>query len=539
MMNDSSTFSIAGFNKWRTANVNATEALMGALFDALAESQPETAIQQMLEIGSQISEASALAVFQADENGPFIHRNAGWGTAQFLPGQLPVDELMRLRQPQEWYSGKRPISALQRAARAAGMALLVTAPLGQPNALVGLVVIASKDIAHAQSSRFTVQLLARAISSFLQQHALKSKAQTEQQTEQARLRANYALQSQMSEGALFISPALRILHLNPAAEAMLGYGDEQVTGQPAENILIGSDSLLQDLEAAQKGRLIFPPDDVRLYRRSGEAFLARAHIQPVTYDGLEEIVVLLYDLSEQERIQLQAQQLEQRAILGEVTAVFAHEVRNPINNISTGLQLLALNLPPEDANQEALARMLQDCDRLAELMKSVLAFSRPVEYDLSTLDLPQLLRRLLERLQPRLTRMNVQYTLHIEPDCPSIRGDLRALEQVFDNLISNALQAMGKAGGRLGIKVQPVVSPEGRRYLETSIADTGPGIPREIQERIFQPFFTTERSGTGLGLAITKRIITAHKGTIRLESIPGGTVFSIQLPVIQPETRGI
>jgi signal transduction histidine kinase len=88
---------------------------------------------------------------------------------------------------------------------------------------------------------------------------------------------------------------------------------------------------------------------------------------------------------------------------------------------------------------------------------------------------------------------------------------------------------MGEGGGNLFIKVQPV-QQDGHKYLEASVADTGPGIPKELQERVFHPFFTTERGGTGLGLAIAKRIITAHKGTIRLTSFPGGTIFHVLLP---------
>ena len=269
---------------------------------------------------------------------------------------------------------------------------------------------------------------------------------------------------------------------------------------------------------------------MHLYRRYGEAFLALVRIFPVMQaDKIEQIIVFIADLSEQEQTRLHTQQLEHRALLGEVTAIFAHEVRNPINNISTGLQLMAMNLPEDDPNQETIARMLQDCDRLAELIKSVLAFSRPMDYEMEPVDLPLLLKRLIERLRPRITHLNVNYELTAEPDCPPIRGNLRALEQVFSNLITNALQAMGEKGGNLFIKVQPV-HYEGHKYIEVSVADTGPGIPKELQDRVFHPFFTTERGGTGLGLAIVKRIITAHKGTIRLTSFPGGTIFHVQLP---------
>ena len=103
---------------------------------------------------------------------------------------------------------------------------------------------------------------------------------------------------------------------------------------------------------------------------------------------------------------------------------------------------------------------------------------------------------------------------------------------------------MSDEGGHLAIKIQSVntsnkrvlvpherwLTPERLSYVEVSVADTGPGIPRELQEKIFQPFFTTNKNGSGLGLAISKRIITAHKGNIYLTSFPGGTVFHVQIP---------
>lgn len=519
---------------------------LAMLFDALTQNQPEATLEKVLQAGKQVLQDNTLAIFlQADypnetsQQSSQLRLKTSLGAAQFWPSELPISELAQLRQMPEWIHGKRPVSSIQRSARAVGLAFLVSAPLGQPGTQVGVLLIAGNDLTQANASAFLVQLLSRAATTALQQQTAHLKKQLEQQRMQARLRANSILQEKMSEAALLLSPALRVLYLNPAAETMMGYSGMDITGQPIENILIGSESLIQDLETALKGRLIFPPVDARLYRRSGEAFLAQVRILPITHEShLEEVLVLLQDLSEQERVQIQTQQLEQRAMLGEVTAVFAHEVRNPINNISTGLQLLEMNLAPDDSNRESIARMLQDCDRLAELMKSVLTFSRPAEYEMTALDLPLLLRRLLERLQPRLTRLNIQHTLQVEPDCPPALGNLRALEQVFSNLIGNALQAMGESGGRLGIKVHTSISLENRQYLEISVADTGPGIPHEIQERIFQPFFTTERSGTGLGLAITKRIVTAHKGSIRVESVPGGAAFCVQIPAASnPEHR--
>ncbi|MGA9398279.1 MAG: ATP-binding protein, partial [Anaerolineaceae bacterium] len=117
-----------------------------------------------------------------------------------------------------------------------------------------------------------------------------------------------------------------------------------------------------------------------------------------------------------------------------------------------------------------------------------------------------------------------------EGNTPEIMGDPRTLEQVFTNLISNAVQAMSTTGGgTLGIKTQPYQGPD-FLMADVTISDSGPGIPSEIREHIFEPFVTTNPQGTGLGLAITRRIVSAHHGTIDVESFPGGTIFHVRIP---------
>jgi two-component system sensor histidine kinase AtoS len=498
---------------------------------------------QILDLGLEMTGAKLLAVYQAEGQDPVLKLYAGSGDDHILPATLPAQELALLKHPELWVLGKRPTSALHRAARAANLAYLASAPLGQPNASIGLVVFAGEPPVGTQTipspAAFTnaAQLLAIAITLDIQQHSQQMQSQMKQELLHSQLITADAIEEHTSEGIFLLSPTLHIQRMNTSAEMILGYTNREIKGQHVENVLIEADrnqpgeSLSPALLAAQGGSIAYNLANVHLYRRDGEDFLAQMRIYPVLdQDQIVQILVFFQDLSEREQIRQQAQQLEQRALLGEVTAVFAHEVRNPINNISTGLQLLAMNLPEQDANQSSIAGMLQDCDRLAELMKSVLSFSRPTEYALEPIDLAVLLRRLMERLHPRITHLNVQYNLHVEPGCPAVLGNLRALEQVFNNLINNALQAMSETGGRLVIKVQPLRSAENHNFVEVSVADTGPGIPEEVRQRLFQPFFTTEHNGTGLGLAITKRIITAHKGNIRLESFAGGTVFYVQLP---------
>jgi len=242
------------------------------------------------------------------------------------------------------------------------------------------------------------------------------------------------------------------------------------------------------------------------------------------------IMVLLTDISEHEQSKAVTQQLEHRAILGDYTAAFAHDVRNPINNISTGLQLLAAIMPENDPNMDVINRMQGDCTRLNHLMEAFLAFSRPLELKFESFGVEQFLKRILDRWQPRMARVNVKSTLFVDPKVVNITGDPRSLENVFTNLISNAVEAMTDSGDTLAVKAVMSTEIDGRPAVEISISDNGPGIPQDIQEHIFEPFVTTRKAGTGLGLAITKQIVTAHKGSIRVNSFPGGTVFTVKIP---------
>ena len=145
----------------------------------------------------------------------------------------------------------------------------------------------------------------------------------------------------------------------------------------------------------------------------------------------------------------------------------------------------------------------------------------------------------LERWRPRMARKNIEHHFQVKDNIPLIRGDHRALDQVFTNLITNAIQAMQEQeSGVIAIKISGPTKGEASDYVDVQFSDTGPGIPEELRKRVFDPFFTTkDNGGTGLGLAITKRIILAHKGKIEIESFPGGTHFKIKLPV-SAENKG-
>jgi PAS domain S-box-containing protein len=527
----------------------------------------QAALEAALTAVQEISAADVLAVYRLLPDQPLLKRYCGLGAEGILPDELPAQELATLHRARLWEHGKRATGALQRSGRTAGLIYLAAAPLGGAlgSALggetqgdaerggIGVVVVGgrslpdpgcaapSKNAAGAALVQPIVELLAAVVANLFQQASRIESLSAQVAIQERKLRLAQAVEDQATRGMIVLDTDLRITRMNLAAERILGYTGTEIAGAAVGQALIGdefvaaADGLGAVLAEAIQGTSTYRTDDVRLYRRNGEVFLARLGVLAVSHLGrVERVIVFIDDLSEEEYTRLQTQQLEQRALLGEVMAVFAHEVRNPINNISTGLQVMAMDLLSDDPRQESIGRMLQDCDRLAELLRGVLAYARPSEYEMEPLEVGGLLRRLLERMQGRITAKNVQHSLYVEAGSPLVMGNLRALEQIFSNLVNNALQAMEAQGGRLILKVVPV-SEDGRLYLEISVADTGPGITREAQERIFQPFFTTEKNGTGLGLAIVKRIVTAHKGSITLTSFPGGTIFRVRLPAMQKD----
>ncbi|HLA99008.1 MAG TPA: ATP-binding protein [Anaerolineales bacterium] len=515
-------------------------ASMQIITQALQQPQLEAGLELLLTATQKMTGATALCVYLQDlaEDGKDFRltRRAGQGEVDPFPHELPGQEMHHFRSPHNWTARKRPHTGLHRLARDAGLGYVVTAPLGQPNALIGFIFIAGLETPRLETVQTQLTLLARALTALVELHSRITHMHASLERQLSIQEIYATIENSIEDGIILLDPDLKIIRMNKAAEATLGYDSSEAFGFPVDAVLVGTDRLLPALGIAAQGIPTHDLEEIHLFRRSGEAFLAKVGVIPTQVAGnLRGITILVRDLSEQERIVSQAQQLEQRALLGEVTAIFAHEVRNLTNTISAGLQFMALNLPPEDSNQEIITRMKIDCDRLDEMMKSVLTFARRTEYDMEPVDIGQLASRLLDRLRPRTVSANIDHHLQIDGPLPPVNGNQRALEQVFNNLFTNAIQAMEGKGGTLAVKIHTLKTNAERQSITVDIGDNGPGIPRDMLERIFQPFVTTKSGGTGLGLAIAKRIVTAHKGTIKVTTFPGGTVFHLNFPAMESQ----
>jgi len=241
---------------------------------------------------------------------------------------------------------------------------------------------------------------------------------------------------------------------------------------------------------------------------------------------------IVRDLTEQRRTEEQLHRARGLAILGELAATVAHEIKNPLAGIFATLQIIVRDLDEGDERREVLADVLHELLRLDETVQDLLRFARPVPPRPLPTDLGSFLRELVESLrrQPDVERNQVEVEAEEELIVPI---DSRLLSQAFTNLILNAAQAMG-SGGKLSIRV--------RRNGDSVLADfidDGPGVAADQLEAIFDPFFTTKSRGTGLGLSIARKNVEAHGGSLRLEPGKGhGTHFRVELPlraVAKPE----
>jgi two-component system NtrC family sensor kinase len=229
------------------------------------------------------------------------------------------------------------------------------------------------------------------------------------------------------------------------------------------------------------------------------------------------------------RMQVRVAQSERLASLGMLAAGVAHEINNPLGGILSLTALTLEDLAPEHPDRHNLEVVVRQTERCRDIVKGLLDFSRQSTATMEEEDLNAILDQTLALVGKQAAFFNVEVVWQWAPDLPHVAADRQQLQQVFLNLLVNAVQAMGERG-TITITTRPA---ENGSTAEILIADTGRGIPPGVIDRIFDPFFTTKEggTGTGLGLAIAYGIVTRHHGSIAVESEVGrGTTFTIRLP---------
>ncbi|MGD0507381.1 MAG: ATP-binding protein [Terriglobales bacterium] len=251
-----------------------------------------------------------------------------------------------------------------------------------------------------------------------------------------------------------------------------------------------------------------------------------------------------------EQAQAEARRSERLAALGQLSAGLAHEIRNPLGVIKGSAEMLTQKLQGSDALARELAGYIStEVNRLSDLVTEFLDFARPLHAQPHPADLVALLDRVLQIVAERFagkqsgteaTGKAVRVERHYASGLPLVPLDESLCEQAFLNLVQNAYEAMQDKdqGGTLRVDVQPA-SENDREGVQLRLADSGPGVPEELREEIFNPFVTTKKTGVGLGLSIVSKIVDGHHGSIHVENAPeGGAVFTLFFPLeeaIEPQ----
>jgi len=232
-----------------------------------------------------------------------------------------------------------------------------------------------------------------------------------------------------------------------------------------------------------------------------------------------------------ERVQAEARRSERLAALGQLSAGLAHEIRNPLGVIKGSAETLNRKLENTNPLASELAGYISsEVNRVSALVTRFLDFARPLRTEVRPLQVTNLLDQALETVAKQWQGEKIEVRRGYQQDLPTIPLDENLCEQAFVNLIQNAYDAMSGTGGVLHAEVREAQS-NGRSGVQLRLQDTGPGIPAEMREQVFNPFVTTKKSGVGLGLSIVSKIVDEHHGTIRLDNSQGqGACFEIFFP---------
>lgn len=349
----------------------------------------------------------------------------------------------------------------------------------------------------------------------------------------------------MPSGVIVVGRNGKVVLLNAAAEAMTGYSSAEVEGESYKKML---------------GRGV-PEKSTPLYTlatgsptRQGEKNLATksGNSVPVSYstslilDGHNEIcgaVEVLTDLTRMKLLEEEVSRTRALATIGEVAAMVAHEIRNPLGGIKGFASLLKRDLASRPDSLALVEKISEGIDNLERIVSDLLTAGRPERLERERIELAREVRKLIEMFELAAggedRRVSFKTSFSEEPFF--CKADLERMKQALTNLIRNATDAV-KEGGDVTVSLYAKdrgtsESPKGlrpvpaREYMIIEVADTGPGMPDDVLERAFSPFFTTKRDGTGLGLANVRKIAALHGGEVRYESgESGGSRFLLEIP---------
>ena len=365
---------------------------------------------------------------------------------------------------------------------------------------------------------------------------------------------NHGILESSPAGIAVLDESQRVVSANHAFAAIVDRARPEVTGKTIEELIhVGplpapGDGLLEVSFCQPSGEERHLQLSLASYHRDLDPVADRAAGESATGSetgGGELLVLVVQDVSERVRIEQELKEKERLASLGMLAAGVAHEVNTPLTGISSYAQLLMSDVAESDPRHTILKKMERQTFRAAQIVNNLLEFARNRSEELIPVEIDGVLDECVELLAERAEECGVEMVWQRPSESMPVLGHEGELHQVFTNLMVNAIDAMGSSGGQLALAAEIRDT-----RVRVTVSDTGPGVPAERLDRIFQPFFSTKpksngeqwkrrvkgaqwtQGGSGLGLAITSNIVRRHAGEVRVENHPdrSGCSFIVELP---------
>jgi len=345
--------------------------------------------------------------------------------------------------------------------------------------------------------------------------------------------------SHMSQGLVFVNLEGHVTTCNPAAETMLGINSMDILFHPFTDFF--SDHLfgfsmkqaLAERKAPKKnfvaietkqGTKEFEIDTTFVLMHDADTALFH-HL--TAYDSLQGMIVLIRDFTEIHRLQNIANRNDRMKALGEMAAMVAHEVRNPLGGIKGFASLLQRDLEDQPKLKQLATYIIEGTDSLNKLVTNVLKYSRPVQTTIKSTDIVKLVREISQHIQAdACLSPNLKIEVQTALESLNVPLDISMFKSALMNLIVNAIQAIPNSGS-ITLKIETEMDQALVRVI-----DTGVGIADENMKKLFSPFFTTKATGNGFGLAEVDQVVRAHGGSIEVTSVINkGSTFTIKIPL--------
>ncbi len=511
------------------------------------------------QIAEQVGFSRCALFLQKDSSRVYVPRFLhGYHAGMFSPrgfrrGQGVIGIVAQKRIPLVVQDARHEVQPLRGFGRAIGANRYCVLPIVVHGNCIGVLLVDNAD----QGGMFTPEQVELLVAFVNQVGIALENARLYQEAKQ-RLIENQQLAAfrdnilrSLGSGMFTVDTEGRITTWNRTAERILGYSAREMMHQHYTKLLeqlaeaIPSEKrnalmeAIQAVVAGQGARSVYkvelrnPPQGVRMLNFTVTPLVAQSRSSSPIESGLSRgkqtlhqgAVVLFEDITEYVNLEARLSQVERLATVGQMTATIAHEIRNPLTALKGAVDLLRYE-PVPDGMRVYIEVIEQEVVRLAEIAEEFLEFAKPFQIQREQVMLKPLVERALRAFAPLLKQNAFKVQIQV-PEALMVFADPSRLEQALRNLLQNAFQAMPEGG------TVRVVASESSHEVWIQIQDTGSGVPEEIRDRIFNPFFTTRTRGTGLGLSIVQKIMEGHGGRVQVENhSEGGSIFTLCLPKI-------